>query len=755
MARARISRRHLAAAVTAALAVTVGTLAAPAVAAGDVAAGTTPSSTATATATATATTTAAEQDAIQLLPNSLLVGNGPSGFLTRRPTTTGLEYRWTRYADGATTTLPQGTYMGSTGSDHVVKSASNVHTVYDMGTGADPVVIDTRPLWPDSRVLAVAGTTLVMRGISSTGAVLDDRLVTTTQGTVVDRKLTGLPAAATVDYYQPVSAGTLLVHYTGSVAGVYGPRVARVDIATAAVVEDHPLPAANGRSDVTMSATHLAWAESTTTAANLAFARKGEPGITRVPLGATGSLWVDLVGDWATYTVPGGLTATAPNPLHALTARSLTTDATVKLLDTVAMVRGEADGTLLVQGGTFEHGEGLYRIAPGSDGTPAATLVASTGRPITLQVTDQTVPETFDFRTSSGDGSLMWQFAMGSTADVNVELTHKASGKRWTLRSYIGSDGRAFAHWDGLLDDHTAATNGEYTWRMTARPKNGIGPAVERTGTLKVDSGQAPHDFSDSGSPDLIFRQSGTLFIVDSRQSLYFGAQTTPELTDIGAGWDAYKHIVTPGNVGGARYSDVVAGDRNGTLWLHVGNGKSGFSQRTRIGGGWQIYDRLTGGSDLDRDGRPDLVATDKAGDLWLYKGTGNATAPFAPRKKIGYGWGAYDKIVATGNIGGNTTGDLVARDKAGVLWLYLGNGDGTFAKRRRIGGGWDRYGEIVGIGDADRDGRPDLVVNGRTGSTDDSLALYRGTGDWKVPFTGRIGLYTPNELSQWGMTLF
>ncbi|MGJ7420712.1 FG-GAP repeat domain-containing protein, partial [Streptomyces cinereoruber] len=105
------------------------------------------------------------------------------------------------------------------------------------------------------------------------------------------------------------------------------------------------------------------------------------------------------------------------------------------------------------------------------------------------------------------------------------------------------------------------------------------------------------------------------------------------------------------------------------------------------VGGGWQVYDRLAGGSDLNGDGRADLVATDKAGDLWLYKGTGNASAPFAARTKIGFGWGIYNQITAVGNIAGAAAGDLVARDKDGVLWLYLGKGDGTFAARTKIGG--------------------------------------------------------------------
>ncbi|MFG2897308.1 FG-GAP repeat domain-containing protein [Streptomyces zaomyceticus] len=173
------------------------------------------------------------------------------------------------------------------------------------------------------------------------------------------------------------------------------------------------------------------------------------------------------------------------------------------------------------------------------------------------------------------------------------------------------------------------------------------------------------------------------------------------------------------------------------------------------MGGGWQDYNDITGRGDLDGDGRPDLVAADKAGDLWFYKGTGNTAAPFAPRRKTGYGWNIYDKLVATGNIGGNPTADLVARDKDGVLWLYLGKGDGTFAARTRIGGGWNTFNEIVGVGDVDRDGRPDLLANGRTGNVDSTLSFYRGTGNWKAPFEQRAPINAILGVPAWHTQLF
>ncbi|WP_426404054.1 FG-GAP repeat domain-containing protein [Streptomyces sp. R-07] len=735
------TRHRLAVAVT--LAVTAGLLASPAVAA-------------TAPHPATAAVAADQQTApvLTLPQDSYLVGNGPSGFLTRRNDGS---FSWTRYADGVTTALPAGS-KGTVRADTVVASSGTVHTVYDMSGGSSPVTIDIGYLGTGATLMDLAGSTLVVsvpRADGSEGR--DIHLVSKPDGTIVDRPISGLPANAVARSLtsQVDSPDTLsLLHYE-VVNNAADWHVAVVDVATATLVEDRDATRADYDTDVTLSATHLAWAESPAADGSVALevARRNEPDATRIPIGHGSRVQAELMGDWLAY----GDTNTFPwpNPLYGLTLHSLTTGQTVKVLDSVDTIRSQSDTELLVQGGTIDQGKGIYRIAPGPDGTPTATLVASMGLPIVLQVVEQSVPTTADFRTRAGDVKLTWRFSQPTTA--HIELIHTASGKRKTYTENTDATERATATWNGLLDDCYTAPNGEYTWRMTAAPRSGIGPSVERTGTLRVDSGQAPHNFSDSGSPDLLVRGNDNLYMFDSRKALEFAHTGAPTATNAGAGWSAYDRVLTPGNVVGARFSDLVTRDKTGVLWIHpgTGNAASPFAQPVRVGGGWNTYTDITGNGDLDGDGRPDLVAADKTGGLWFYKGTGNTAAPFAPRRKTGYGWDIYNKLVATGNIGGNPTGDLVARDKAGVLWLYLGKGDGTFAARTRIGGGWNAYNEIVAVGDTDRDGRPDLLANGRTGHLDSTLALYRGTGDWKVPFAPRAGATTILPAPGWYTTLF
>ncbi|MFB6840613.1 FG-GAP-like repeat-containing protein [Streptomyces sp. NPDC056361] len=215
-------------------------------------------------------------------------------------------------------------------------------------------------------------------------------------------------------------------------------------------------------------------------------------------------------------------------------------------------------------------------------------------------------------------------------------------------------------------------------------------------------------------------------------------------IPQVGRGWSMYDRAESVGDIAGTRVGDVVARDKSGLLWLYqgTGNGDTPFLGRVKIGTGWQIYDQIAGGSDLTGDGRPDLLATDKSGGLWLYPATGNINTPLSPRKQIGTGWGIYNQLTATGDIGGGPAGDLLARDKDGVLWMYLGKGDGTFAPRVRLGSGWNAYPHLVGIGDGTGDGRPDLLAM----DAGNRVFSYAGTGDYSKPFKSRVATNLTND---------
>ncbi|MEV4425082.1 FG-GAP-like repeat-containing protein [Streptomyces sp. NPDC053792] len=716
MSRVRTFRPHLATAVAIALAVTAGT-------------------TATAAAATTGVVTAAagqsaEQDVLPFPDGAVIAGAGRTGFLAGRTVDGRTTYEWTRYGDGSTTALPAGTLAPPGQTDVVTTVDGSVHTLRDMASESAPVTIDVGLLGEGYRAgRAIGPSTLVTTKATAAGGS-EVHIVSRASGTLVDDKVTGLPETAVVRRLIVDQPGTLLVRYADVYDGSPGTHIAVVDVEKRAVVEQYETqPVGNHDGDVALSATHIAWIERPTyNTTDVVVVRRDGGETKRVHLGESGSLSIELTGDWLLYGQAGGYQAIQPKPLYALTAQSLTTGETVKLLDHLTSSAPGPDGTQLVRGGTVAEGEGLYRIALGQDGRPVTELVASTGKPTTLELLGQNVPEAIDLDHAPVPVPLTWTFSR-SSARVQVDVVHTATGEAWSTGGYP-NNGTYTARWNGLFNDGITAYNGTYTWRMTAEPANGIGPSLTRTGTLRIDRKTVQHDFNDNGVPDPLVEERGQLFRLDGGQ--FFGETVRlPFKWLLGTSWGVYDRLVSPGDVGGSRHSDIVTRDGAGVLWLHQGTGHA-LAPRVRIGGGWNVYRQITGGSDLDGDGRPDLVAADTAGTLWFYKSTGDATKPFAPRKRIGGGWTVYDNLTATGDIGGGPAGDLVARDKAGVLWLYLGKGDGTFAPRTRIGGGWNSYANIVGIGDIDRDGRPDLLATTTVGGY---AYRYQGTGNWKAPF--------------------
>ncbi|MFI8370984.1 FG-GAP-like repeat-containing protein [Streptomyces sp. NPDC085466] len=567
-----------------------------------------------------------------------------------------------------------------------------------MSGAGGPVVIDTSAFNTAATpyvVDRVVGESLLMT--ATVGGAEEFHLVSRGEnGQVTDRKV-DLAVGSRLMFSYSSGPASLAVSYGEPMAnGSYRARLSTVDVATGAVAASHDfLPGAN-HTAIAVTPTHLTWVlrpYGTDPQLQVLSRAAGSP-VSTTPLirRETNGLTVHHVGNWVTLVKPGGGTATFPHPYAPLTASPLNGGAEVRLLDHAGSVANSPDGSLLVLGGTLAHGEGLYRIAPDPvTGKPTATLVRSFDRPTGLAVVKQTLPPagTFDFDRAGGKLTAGWTLSRFN-ASTTLTLTHTASGRTVKL-DHLPRDG-VTAHsltWDGLYKDGLPAFNGAYTWTMTATPSNGIGPAVERKGSFTLTRAPRPHDFDDNGSPDVLARdRNGNLSSYDIRQVRSLDAYESPYQLPIGGGWNAYDRILAAGDLGGTRNGDTVARDKSGVLWVY--EGKSGH------------------------------------------------TAPFAPRTRIGGGWGIYNQLTATGNLAGGPAGDLVARDRAGVLWLYLGKGDGTFAARTRIGGGWNTYDEIIGIGDVDADGRNDLLAsNGRM--TDDTvLHLYRGTGQWKTPLAPR-----------------
>ncbi|GCD42201.1 FG-GAP repeat domain-containing protein [Streptomyces paromomycinus] len=219
-------------------------------------------------------------------------------------------------------------------------------------------------------------------------------------------------------------------------------------------------------------------------------------------------------------------------------------------------------------------------------------------------------------------------------------------------------------------------------------PPNGTGGLGERmfvTADWDLLKAAAPVDNNADGAAD------GS-WAWDYAGNLYFNSATEDRV--VGGGWNIYNKVLSPGNLGGGGAYDILARDNSGVLWLYLGYDNGKVDPRVKIGAGWGGYTQIAGTGDLTGDGKADIVARDGSGVLWLYKGTGNYKAPFAPRVKIGAGWNEYNMLVATGDVDIDGRADLIARGNDGKLWLYRGTGNASapFAPRKQLGFGYNIY---------------------------------------------------------------
>ncbi|MFD4372572.1 hypothetical protein [Streptomyces sp. NPDC058486] len=734
MPLARSPRRRLTAAVTTVLAVTLGAsaLTAPAGAA---------PGTGVRNAVGAAGATELDADLIAYPAEGELAGVGLTGFLTRGPS--GIA-TFQPYAGGPVQVYDEAAFLTSTRTaDFVVDWAPGKVIQRDLATNTTLVVL-TGEAAGDPQYAGAAGDAVYTTVRSETGTGTDTVLLKHTVAAPAGEPVTGLPAGAGGFAIEPATPDHAEITFSQGGARKWG----LLDLATGTLTGIRAAVPADRAS----SATHTAWVEDDDTSLppRVFVADRATGDVQEVPgidEAAFAGFHVGLAGNWVLYGQPGGMANSRPGAHYPLTAYRLSpagTTTSEKLFDHAYQVAPAPDGSLYVRGGIVGQGEGLYRVTDEGGTKPKVVKVATTGRPTEIVATNVTVPPAvLDLDAAANEDGFGFRFALSRrTGDVTLTVRHVRTGQTTTVES--GSrDADVRLHW-GKTAWAEAPHNGDHTWKLTVRPDNGIGPDAVLQGGFKVVRKTQPHDFNDNGTPDLLTRDTaGRLWRDDL---LPDGTREAGKRALLGSGWNVYDRIEAAGNLGGSAVGDLLARDTSGVLWLYTGTGAGNFAGRLRVGGGWQAYDQIASGSDLTGDGRADAVAIDRSGVLWLHPGTGDAKSPFATRKRIGAGWSAYNDLTATGNLAGGPAGDLVARDKAGVLWQYLGKGDGTLAPRTEIGRGWNPYRPLIATGDTDTDGHPDLIGIGKyhlhTPNT-----LFRGTGNWKTPF--RPG--TPMNLTRVG----
>jgi SpoIID/LytB domain protein len=226
------------------------------------------------------------------------------------------------------------------------------------------------------------------------------------------------------------------------------------------------------------------------------------------------------------------------------------------------------------------------------------------------------------------------------------------------------------------------AGNGASGWKSASVIANGF-----KSFTMAFTAGT----WNSDASSDVMVRLSdGSLWLYPGTAS---GPLSSPHR--IGWGWNIYNLVIPVGDFDGDGRSDLLARAPDGTLVLYPGNGSGGFLNTARkVGAGWNGFTSIFSPGDFNGDGHSDVIARTSSGLLYLYPG--NGSGGWLQPRLIGRGWNTFSTIISSGDFNGDGKSDVLGRDWNGTLWMYPGNGTGGFLAPKALGAGWNIFSTIL-----------------------------------------------------------